>query len=129
MILLAALAFLSPLEQANEALIRNMFHDVSESKNTAPMPRYFAPDFLLESNNARMGYEELKDHLESAFKVLDSIEVKFRDLIAKEDRIALRATFVGTDSSGKPSETEFIALFEIKEGKIARWQELTYPAW
>ena len=129
MILLAALTLLTPLEQENEALIRNMFREVSESKDTAPMPRYFAPDFHLESNNASMGYEELKEHLEAAFKQLDSIEVKFRDLIAKEDRVALRATFNGTDVSGKPSETEFIALFEIKEGKISRWQELTYPAW
>ncbi|MEO8401657.1 MAG: nuclear transport factor 2 family protein [Gammaproteobacteria bacterium] len=118
-------------EEGNVALVEHMYTDVSEKMNLAKVDSYFAPDFELISNETHMNYGEFKDHLGQVFNSMKGIEIKkpFADIFSKNDKVVTRFTILTTDKNGNKVEKDVIAIYQIKNNKIYRWWELTYPAW
>lgn len=121
----------TPQEQSNAALIKKMFENVSEKMTIEYVADYFNDDLQLTSNNHFMDYRAFKDHLVYVFGMLKSIQIKkpLDEVIAKDDKVITRFTITAIDKDDKEHETKVIAIYEIKNGKISHWRELTYPAW
>jgi predicted SnoaL-like aldol condensation-catalyzing enzyme len=122
---------LASQEQANAELILNMLHNVSEEMNSDAVADYFTKDFELISNNSHHDYKAFVDHLNSAFKNLKAISFKkpIADVVAQNNKVAIRSTIITTDKEDNSVETDFIAIFHIENNKIHQWWELTYPDW
>ena len=129
--LILATGTLATPEQTNAALVKKMFEEVSEKMTVEHLNDYFTDDLELISNNQYMDFAEFKKHLEHAFGSLKSIQFKkpFDEFLAKEDKVVTRFTIATTDKKGNKKETGVIAIYQVKEGKISRWWELTYPDW
>lgn len=129
-VLLAAGNLLSQ-EQSNASLVKKMFEEVSEKMTVEHLDEYCTKDLELISNNHFMDYSAFKAHLEQAFGTLESIQFKkpFDEFLAKDDKVVSRFTIATRDKKGNQKETGVVAIYQIKDGKIARWWEVTYPDW
>lgn len=118
-------------EQANAALVKKMFEEVSEKMSVDHLGDFFSEDLELISNNHVMDYVHLKQHLVQAFEMIQSIQLKkpFDEFLAKDDKVVTRFAIATTDKKGNQKETGVIAIYQIKDGKIAKWWEVTYPDW
>lgn len=125
--LLPTQLLLASSEERNIALVEKMFSNVSEKLSTKEVDTYFSKDFELFSNRAHLDYTAFIEHLETAFRSVKAITFKkpIPDIFAKGNRVVMRSAIIVNNVH----ETEFIAIFEIKEGKIFRWWEVTYPSW
>ncbi len=129
--LLASALLATAPEQANGAIVKKMFEEVSEKMTVEHLADYFSQDLELISNNHFMDYSGFKDHLVQAFGAMKSIQIKkpFEEFLAKDDKVVTRFTIATTDKKGNQKETGVIAIYQLKDGKISRWWELTYPDW
>jgi ketosteroid isomerase-like protein len=119
------------LEQSNAALVKKMFEEVSEKMSVERLGDYFTEDLELTSNNHYMDYAGFKEHLVQAFGALKAVQIKkpYDEFMAKDDKVVTRFTIATTDKKGNRKETGVIAIYQLKDGKISRWWELTYPDW
>lgn len=117
--------------QDNLKLINDMFNHVSEAMTLNKVNNYFTMDFVLESNRQILDYKQFKEHLAAAFENLRTIQVQrpFADTMNDKDKVMVRGKIITVDKKNKKYVTDFIAIFQIKDHKINRWWELTYPDW
>jgi len=128
---LLASANLPSQEQANAALVKKMFEEVSEKMCVDHLKDFFSEDLELVSNNHTMNLSHLKEHLSQAFAMIQSVQFKkpFEEFLAHDDKVVTRFTIATTDKKGNQKESGVIAIYQIKDGKIAKWWEVTYPDW
>jgi hypothetical protein len=118
------------LETANMQLVKEMFSQVSEKRDISKIDAYYSQDFMLVSNNDSFNYKVYKKQQADIFKILAKLEVlHYDDMFAKNDKVvanmAIRLTL-----KNKTTHTFYVMLIaQIKDHKIYRIWEITYPTW
>jgi len=115
-------------EEANEALSRRWAEAVWNRGDFGAIDELLAPDFVAHypgfPTTDRASY---KEWAEMEFRVFEDIRCTIDDLVAEEDRVALRWTWQGTHSggdylgippTGKRVTMSGMTFFRMKDGKI-----------
>ena len=91
----------------------------------------FAVDFVMYDNAKpaeAMGLEGVRQFIHAALKNRPYIQLTCEDLVAEEDKVAVRYMVSGTDSStGKPSRQLMMDIFRFADGKIVEDRGLSIP--
>lgn len=56
-------------------------------------------------------------------------KIKYNDIFAHGDKVIARIHVIGKSKKGKVYELDSMELFQIKNNKIVRWWETSYPDW
>ena len=124
----------------NKELVRRYYEDAFNEERLSLLDELIASDVVnhnplsdstLTAAEAR-GFEGFRKHVEAAHQGFPDAHVTIDDILAEDDRVAVRFTFEGThdgrfgglEPTGKHVSLSNIALYRIEDGKIAeRWLE------
>jgi ketosteroid isomerase-like protein len=110
------------------------YFEALENGDPSVIPELFAADcqvFRPELSTPLIGVDTVKAVVTGAHRIFDKFEATILDSIEEENRVAVRVrhegvyrsdwrTRIGTfDVAGKPTSWEAMALFTIRNGKIA----------
>jgi len=116
----------SPVEQANLALVRNVYDQVLEPLDPAQVDRHFRVDYIQHSPMAETGAAGLKAFLAWAKSVSPNAHHEVKRMFADGDHVIAHVHVVITP--GTPG-VAVIDIFRVQDGLIAEhWdasQELT----
>lgn len=113
-------------EAKNVEIVMEMFKDIAEKKNLDKIDSYFAPNFVMVSNNTERNLDEFKKHTDqmlansSAVKMSDMV-----DIFAQGDKVAERYTITVTDKKNNKQEFDGISIFQLKDNKIVKWWDVS----
>ncbi len=121
--------------EENKALVRRFISDVFERGHLDAVDALVADDFIGHTwrNADKAG---LKQATERVAKGLADARFTVDDLIAEDDRVAVRVTasarqvgeFMGLPASGRSYEIGEIHIFRIRDGRIVEhWHQYDLP--
>jgi steroid delta-isomerase-like uncharacterized protein len=120
-------------EEANKALVRRLVEEVFEKLQPTAVDELVADDFASHTFPAADdGKAYLRQATERMAKALTDIRFVVDDIIAEDDRVAVRLTagatvvgeFEGMAAAGKSYEVGEIHIFRIRDGKIVEhWHQ------
>lgn len=117
-------------QSKNIQLVKDMFSQVSEARDMSKFDQFYSKDFVLVSNNKTYDYENYKKGQEDIFKVLQSLKVlSYDDIFAENDKVVSRMSIKLTKKTGETHIFYLIAIIHVKDNKIDRVWEITYPTW
>jgi steroid delta-isomerase-like uncharacterized protein len=114
--------------EANKAVVRRFVDEVFVAGRMDAVDELVAPDFVPHSwPGTGPGPEELKRAMTRVFAGLSDVSMTIEDMIAEDDRVAVRLTahavqsgeFMGMPPSGKPYTIPEIHVFRVRDGRIA----------
>lgn len=118
------------IEKQNVAIVKNMFHEFAEKKDISKFDTYYSKNFVLESNGQHFSYQQYKDLQRGIYKTLKSLKVThYYDIFASQNKVTARMSIKLVLKNGKSHEFQVILIALIKNHKIAKLWELTYPTW
>ena len=116
--------------ERNKALVRAHYEATVNSFDPAAIDQQVADDFYDHAAGARLGPEGVKQHIQAMHAVFPDLRVTIEDILAEDDRVAVRARWRGTHTrefrgispSGKTVEFTGMVFWRIVNGKIwERW--------
>lgn len=119
----------SSLQQKNIELIKNMFSEFADKRDISKLDNFYSKDFTMESNGQHYNYQEFKNVEQSIFKKIKNQKDTYHDIFATSDKVVSRMTIKLTHQDGKIDEYQVILIALIKDNKIAKIWEVTYPDW
>ena len=120
------------LEQM-KTFIRNHFEEFVNRQNLDIADINFASDFVDHGSDVPPGTPPgpagAKAYVGSALKKVPDLRVTIEDIVAEGDKVVVRNTWRGTDSSsGKKFQFGGIVIWKLSNGKIVeRWAYLESP--
>ena len=116
--------------ERNKALIRAHYEATVNRFDPAAINEQVADNFFDHAAGTRLGPEGVKQHIQALKTVFPDLHVTIEDLIAEDDRVAVRACWQGTHSaefrsvppSRKLVEFTGMVFWRIADGRIReRW--------
>jgi len=95
----------------NKAVVRNFFEEWDSTDIHSVVDRYFSPDFV--SHAKWRNREGLKKVINDAKAVYSGFRVTIEDVIAENDKVAVRVRFISVDR-----DVSAISIYRIADGKI-----------
>ncbi|ABF42974.1 protein of unknown function DUF1486 [Candidatus Koribacter versatilis Ellin345] len=110
----------------NKELVQQLFHDGFNAKNPAAIQQVVADDFV--GGRGENGPAEYAKTLEQLWRGFPDAQFAIEDILAEEDRVAVRfrmqgthqGLFAGREPSGNRVEVTSTAIYRIADGKINR---------
>ena len=119
--------------QENKVLVRRFIDEVFVKGNPDAVEKLVTSDFTPHSwGNMPPGVEPLKQAIGRVHAGLTGASFKIEDMIAEEDRIAVRVTahgrhtgdFMGMPATGKEYTISETHIFHVRDGKVAEhWRD------
>lgn len=115
------------------AFVRDHFDEFVNRKNLDIADVNFAPEFVDHGTDVPPGMPTgpagAKAYVGAAYKRFPDIHVEILDLIAEDDRVAVRNRWTGTEAAtGIRYEFSGIVIWRIAHGQLAeRWAYLSTP--
>jgi steroid delta-isomerase-like uncharacterized protein len=119
--------------EANKALVRRFVQQVFEELRPDAVDELVADDFVSHTYPANKdGKAYLREATERMAKALTNIRFVVDDMVAEEDRVAVRLTasatatgdFMGLPAAGKSYQIGEIHIFGLRDGKIVEhWHQ------
>jgi len=119
--------------QENKVLVRRFIDEVFVKGNPDAVDKLVTSDFTPHSwGNMPPGVEPLKQAIGRVHAGLTGASFKIEDMIAEEDRIAVRVTahgrhtgdFMGMPATGKEYTISETHIFHVRDGKVAEhWRD------
>ena len=119
--------------QENKVLVRRFIDEVFVKGNPDAVDKLVTTDFTPHSwGKMPSGIEPLKQAIRRVHAGLTDVNFKIEDMIAEEDRIAVRVTahgthtgeFMGMPAAGKAYTIAETHIFHARDGKIAEhWRD------
>lgn len=117
-------------EEKNINIVKNMFSEFAEKLDVNKFDEYYSKDFILESNNQTYDAQAYKNLEQKIYKTLTSLKVtNYKDIFVAGDKVVSRMTIKLTHKDGKANEFDVILIALIKDNKINKIWEITYPSW
>ncbi len=115
----------------SKARLMEMFSRMVEAKDIDACPRYYHPQFVLETNGHTEGYAEfLEGHRRVYATPIDyAIRYDHSTWVESADRVAVRMWITVSRPGEAPRELEVILVATYRDGLIDRVVELTWPDW
>jgi hypothetical protein len=114
-------------EQALKGVIENNFKVSTNLKATEEdFARYHTKDYIQHVDGKVLNFEQYVVHRKALQKTVKSVQVVFHDMIVSGNKVVTRHTAHAKKNDGKQIELQVIAIFEVRDGKIASCHELTH---
>jgi ketosteroid isomerase-like protein len=89
------------------------------------LDKYFAPDFSHIANGRKTGLREYSEHLQRYMRDYQRFRIPAWDeLFAVDDRVVAAYTLEGEKASGPTDRVNVMAVWRLKDGKIASLREV-----
>jgi ketosteroid isomerase-like protein len=110
-----------------KSVVMNVFRMLIENPNwtKADFERLISKDYIQVADGNRLNYEQDLAHLEVLRKECKSIRIVFHDIVVQGNKVATRHTAHAIKKDGSQLEADVVAIFEVKDGKLFRCDELT----
>jgi steroid delta-isomerase-like uncharacterized protein len=119
--------------QENKVLVRRFIDAVFVKGNADAVEKLVTHDFTPHSwGKMPSGIEPLKQAVKRVHVGLSDVSMKIEDVIAEEDKVAVRLTahgrhvgeFMGVPASGKEYTISETHIFHLRDGRIAaHWRD------
>ena len=119
--------------EQNKVLVRRFIDEVFVKGNADAVDKLVTHDFTPHSwGSVPAGIEPLKDAIWRVHAALTDVSFKIEDIIAEEDRVAVRVTahgrhtgeFMGMPASGRQYAISETHIFHVRDGKVAEhWRD------
>jgi ketosteroid isomerase-like protein len=90
------------------------------------LARFFTPDYVQNVDGKQLDYKGFIDHARALKKTLRSGRATIRNLIVEGGTIADIHVVEATKTDGSRIRAQVIAFYAVKDGRIARVDELTH---
>ena len=119
--------------QENKVLVRRFVDEVFVKGNADAVDKLVTADFAPHSwGKMPSGIEPLKQAITRVRAGLSDVSFKIEDMIAEDDRVAVRVTahgrhtgeFMGMPASGKEYTISETHIFHVRDGKVSEhWRD------
>ncbi len=125
--------------EANKALVRRFYDEVTNGRNVAVLDELLAPNFegfKVEGADHGQNREEFKQTMTMVLNAFPDHHQTIHDWIAENDKVVTRWTVQGTHQgeyagiapTGKQVKITGIDIFRVVDGKIVEvWAEVNMP--
>ncbi|MFC6712669.1 nuclear transport factor 2 family protein [Branchiibius cervicis] len=112
-------------------LLIEMFDRMVVAKDASLLEHYYDPGFRLATNGATQTYAEFAAGHETVYATAIGYDIRYDDAAWVEgaDRVAGRVWITTTRPGEEPTEVEVVLIATLKDGRIHRLWELTWPDW
>jgi steroid delta-isomerase-like uncharacterized protein len=117
----------------SKVLVRRFIDEIFVKGNADAVDKLVTSDFTPHSwGRMPPGIEPLKEAIKRVHAGLSDVSMKIEDVIAEEDKVAVRLTargrhtgeFMGLPASGKDYTTSETHIFHLRDGKISEhWRD------
>lgn len=113
------------------ALLTAMFDEVVVRKDASKIPSFYHPEFVMVSNGITQDYEAFTASHEGVYDtdIHYSVDYDNDAWVVQRDRIAARVWVTTSRPSSPPNQIEVMLIATLKEGRLHRLWELTFPDW
>jgi predicted ester cyclase len=115
-------------ENANIELIRAVFSS-AEQLDPHAVDHQFTDDFEMFSNDVHWDLQTYKQYHVESYENRKQIQVDILDIFGQADRVAGRVSITLMDLQDNKREFQVMFIAQIKDGRVFRLWELTYPHW
>jgi steroid delta-isomerase-like uncharacterized protein len=122
--------------ETNKAVVRRFIREIFEEGRVEALDELVAPDFVRHRGpTGDTGRDDLRAAMERVSKGLADVAFTIEDMIAEDDRVAVRLTsrarqvgeFMGIRPSGRSYTIGEIHVFRVRDGTIAEhWHEADF---
>ncbi len=118
--------------EANKRVVRRLVEEVLDGGDVAPLEEIFAEDADYRGRSEELrGREGFQANVVRLHEAFEDVSVELEQMIAEDDRVAVLARLSGTQvgewdtmpPSGRPVSSAFLAILELREGRITRYVE------
>lgn len=110
--------------------LSDLYHDILLNFDVNKIPFYFSKKYLQTTDNKVSNLNEFTSHIQTLKKIVRKIEISaFQDFLYDDDEgvATLRYNVHVEKMDHTIGVIEVIALFEIKDDKVIRCNEVTNP--
>lgn len=115
----------------SRVVLKEMFTEMVEKKNSDLIAKYYHPDFVLLANGQQQDYDYFLDYHKKIYQSEIAYRIRYDEeaFIEQADAVAARV-FISISSPNEPTkDLEVILLAKFKDNKIIHIKELCYPDW
>lgn len=112
------------------ALIREMFEQMVVGKQDL-FERFYDPDFVMYSDGVSQGFTDFRaSHLKIyATEIAYAVEYDDEAWVEAPDKVAGRVWITTSRPGEEPTRIEVVLIAAIRDGRIHRVWETTWPSW
>ena len=117
---------MTPTEE--KQFIKDAFANVFENMNATKeeYSKYFSKNYVQYVDGKKLNYTDFVEHVQALKSEMKSIKINFKYMVAEGDKVSTVHIANGVKKDGGIVETQFNALFEIKDHKIVLCNELSH---
>lgn len=113
--------------EENKATIRLLYEEALQQGRLELIEKLFSPDFIDHSTPGQIpGHAGVRDYFLALRSGFPDLQVTLEDLIAEDDRVAVRTNwqgthlgvYEGTPSTGKKTSRSLIQIFRLENGLL-----------
>jgi hypothetical protein len=112
-------------------VLRQMFDEMVVRKDATAIPRFYDPEFVMVSNGVVQEYEAFRASHEGVYDtdIMYAVEYDEEAWLEADDRVAARVWITTTRPYEKPTRIEVVLIATLRENRLLRLWELTWPNW
>src|SRR5262245_22633932 len=119
--------------QESKVMVRRFIDEIFVKGNVNAVDKLVTPDFVPHSwGSVQPGADSLKQAVTRVSAMLSGVTMKIEDMIAEDDKVAVRLTargthsgnFMGVPATGKAYSISETHIFHMRDGKVAEhWRD------
>jgi hypothetical protein len=113
------------------AVLRQMFEQMVEKKDSAAIDRFYDPSFVMSSNGITQDFDAFAASHRTIYAtpICYSVEYDEQAWVETTDRVAGRVWITTSRPGESPTRIEVVLIAAFNDGRITRIWETTWPSW
>jgi predicted ester cyclase len=111
--------------QETLAFAKRMQREVWESFDAEAVPRFYHRDVIGHHRKQRLSFDDVVHRLATDHARYPNPKFDIKDIVAAEDKWAIRFVFTADGASGQPISVEVNYFYHLRQGKISEFWLLT----
>ena len=107
--------------QETLAFAERLMREVWEPLNADAVPRFYHRDVIGHNRKQVLNYDDVVHRIVTDHPRYPNPVFDIQDIVAAEDKFAIRFIFTSTGSAGQGITTEVIYFYHLRDGKIAEF--------
>lgn len=113
--------------QFNKEIVTKMFNLFNAEDTELAVAEYFDKSYIQISDGKQLNYNDFIKHVESVKRTVDgNINIEIEHIVSEGNKVFTIHKAKVKKINGENIEIKIIALFQIKDGKILRADELSF---
>ena len=107
--------------QETLAFAERLMREVWEPLNAEAVPRFYHRDVIGHNRKQLLSYDDVVHRIVTDHPRYPNPSFDIQDIVAAEDKFAIRFIFTSTGSAGQGITTEVVYFYHVRDGKIAEF--------